>query len=151
MPEIRQRLGALDAQILVECTLHDAEQRLILARMHVDAALGPAVRAVHRRLGAVVVAGIGRAFVKGHGDIRAQRLLNLHVVFRGDEALAAVQMRTELHALLLDLAHLGERKHLKSAAVGQNRLVPVHELMQSAQLPNDFMAGSQEQVIGVRQ
>ena len=60
-------------------------------------------------------------------------------------------MRTELHALLLDLAHLGERKHLKSAAVGQNRLVPVHELMQSAQLPNDFMAGSQEQVIGVRQ
>ena len=44
---ISQHLGALDAQILIERALHNAEHGLILAGMVILAALRPAMRAKH--------------------------------------------------------------------------------------------------------
>ena len=149
--QLRHLLGALDAQIGVERALHDAEQRLILPRLGLHAALQPAQRAVHRVPGAIVVAGIGRTFVKLHGDVRAQRLLNLHGDLRRDEALAAVQVGAELHALVVQLAQIRQRKHLESAAVGEDRAIPVHEGMQSARLLHQLLARAQVQVVGVGQ
>ena len=68
--------GALDAQVAVERPLHDAEQCLVLPGPGLHAALQPAQRAVHGVLGPGIVAGIGRALVKLHHDVRAQRLLD---------------------------------------------------------------------------
>ena len=62
---------------------------------------------------------------------------------------AAVQMGLELHAVLGELAQLGQREHLKSAAVGQYRAIPVHEAVQPARLGDQILAGAQVQMIGV--
>ena len=67
---IRQRLGALNAQILVERALHDAKQRLILLRVVLLAALRPAVGALHVDFRGVVIAGVRAAHVERHADIR---------------------------------------------------------------------------------
>ena len=61
----------------------------------------------------------------------------------------AVDMRPEGHALLVDLAQLGERHHLEAAGIGQDRPRPVHELMQAAERCDALGAGPQHQVIGV--
>ncbi len=54
-----------------------------------------------------------------------------------------------MHALLGDLAHLAERIHLKTARIGQDRPLPVHEIVQIAMRPDDLGAGPQPQVEGV--
>ena len=113
------------------------------------AALGPAVGAVHRVLGGGVVAGIGGADVKGHHDIAAQRMLDIHADLRGNEAMAAVQMALESHAFFLDLADAGKGKYLKPAAVRQDGLGPGHELVQAARLADQVFAGAKVQVIGI--
>ena len=45
----------------------------------------------------------------------------------------AVEMRAEGHAVLVDLAQLGERHHLEAAGIGQDRMRPVHEPVQAAE------------------
>ena len=62
---------------------------------------------------------------------------------------AAVQMGLELHAVFIELAQLGQREHLESAAVGQYRAIPVHEAVQPARLGDQILAGAQMQMIGV--
>ena len=58
-------------------------------------------------------------------------------------------MRGKGHALFLDLAKPRKGKHLKSAAVGQDRAVPAHELVEAAHLPHHIVAGAKVQVVGV--
>ena len=96
-----------------------------------------------------MIAGIGGAHVKGHHDIRAQRVLDVHAHLGRDEAAAAVQMALKGHALFADLADAGEGKHLEPAAVGEDGLGPAHEAVQAARLADQVLAGAQVQVIGV--
>ena len=44
----------------------------------------------------------------------------------------AVKMRTEFDAMRLDFADFGEAENLKTAAVGEDGHVPIHELVQAA-------------------
>ena len=55
----------------------------------------------------------------------------------------------ELDAVFVDGAQRGEREDLESTRVGEDRAVPVHELVQAAHLADDLVAGPQVQVIGV--
>ena len=55
----------------------------------------------------------------------------------------------KLDAVFVDGAQRGEREHLKAAGVGEDRPVPLHELVQAAQLANQLVAGPEVQVIGV--
>ena len=54
-----------------------------------------------------------------------------------------------MHALLLDLAKPCQRKHLKSAAICKNGLIPHHKLMQSAQFLDRLITGTHMQMIGI--
>ncbi len=54
-----------------------------------------------------------------------------------------------MHALLGDPAKLGEGKHLKSAAVGENGAVPAGEFVQSAERVDIFVAGAQVEMVGI--
>ena len=49
------------------------------------------------------------------------------------------------------LAHFAQTENLESAAVRKNRLVPVHELVQTACLLHDVVARSQIEVVRVAQ
>ncbi len=56
-----------------------------------------------------------------------------------------------MHTLLGDAAQLAQAEHLKTARVGQNGPVPVHEIMQVAVRPDNVSARPQHQVEGVTQ
>ena len=60
-------------------------------------------------------------------------------------------MAVEGHTLLRDLPQLRQRKNLESAAVGQNRFFPGHELVQAAQVADQLITGTHVQMIGVGQ
>ena len=60
-------------------------------------------------------------------------------------------MRSERHAFFGQLAQIGQRHDLKAAAIGQDRLVPVHELVQTTQPRDPLRRGAQHQVIGIAQ
>ena len=62
---------------------------------------------------------------------------------------AAVEMRSELDAVLVYLPALGEAEDLVAAAVGQDRLVPANELVEAAAARDQLIARPQHQVIGV--
>ena len=58
-------------------------------------------------------------------------------------------MRLENDATLVELAQLGEAHHLETAGIGKDRMRPVHEPMQAAELGDTLGARRQHQVIGV--
>ena len=58
-------------------------------------------------------------------------------------------MRFKRHPFFRHFCKPVQAEHLKSAAVGEDGLVPVHETVQAAQIFNDLMAGTKVQVIGV--
>ena len=63
--------------------------------------------------------------------------------------LAPIQKGTEFHAVFTDFVAAGKAENLKTAAVGQNRLIPPHEGMEAARLAHKPVTGALEQVIGV--
>ena len=113
------------------------------------AARRPAVGSLHVDLRRVIIAGIGAAHVKGHRNVRSKRLLDVHGRLRADEMLGSVNVALEGHSFLLDGANARQRKHLESAAVCKNRLMPIHEVVQPARFSDQLLARAQVQVIRV--
>ena len=60
-------------------------------------------------------------------------------------------MALKRNALLRHLAQISEAHHLKPAAIGQNRLVPIHKLVQPAQVGNPLGCRAQHQMISIAQ
>lgn len=58
-------------------------------------------------------------------------------------------MRAEFGSLLGELAVVGERKHLKAAAVGEQRACPPVEFVETAGFGDYLHAGTQIEVVGV--
>ncbi len=114
-------------------------------------ALGPAQRQLHRTPRHVLVSGIRRAFIEDHHDIRAQVTLDLHRLFRPHEDFCAIYRRREVDALLLDLAHRAQAEHLKAARVGEDRPLPLHEVVQVPMALDHFSARAQPEMEGVAQ
>lgn len=63
----------------------------------------------------------------------------------------AVEVRAKFNAALRDFPQLIETENLESARIGENTALPRHEPVQPAQFADDFMSGSQIEVIGVAQ
>ena len=116
------------------CSRHSRAQRMVRSTASAQLLGGRVVR---------------RAFVEHHRDVRAEHALDFHGFLRPEKQQRAVQVRTELDAVLLDLADFREAENLEAAAVGQNRPVPIHELVQPAGGADDVEAGPDVQVIGV--
>src|SRR3546814_4381021 len=60
-------------------------------------------------------------------------------------------MAAELHPLLGQLAQLRKAHHLVSAAVGQDRARPVHELVQPAKPRDPLRTRAKHQMVGITQ
>ena len=58
-------------------------------------------------------------------------------------------MRLETHAVCDYLVAVAEAEDLKAAAVGEDRLGPVHKGVESPQPVDELMTGAQVEVIGV--
>ncbi len=92
---------------------------------------------------------VRRTFVENHRDVRAERALDFHRLLRAEEQQRAVKVRTEFDAVRLDFPDFGEAENLEAAAVGENRLFPIHELVQAAGGADDFESGPDIEVVGV--
>ena len=58
-------------------------------------------------------------------------------------------MGFEFYAFFGHFSACSQRKHLITAAVGKNRSVPVHKLMQSASFLHNLHSWAQIQMVGV--
>ena len=61
----------------------------------------------------------------------------------------SVNMTVKCNALFFDFSQARKGKYLKPAAVGQDRAVPVHKLVEAAHLAHHIVAGAQMQVVRV--
>ena len=142
-------IKALCPQILVHIALHDGEERLRGIIVRLIAPFQPSRGALHRLLRLFVRVAVFRALIERHDDVRTEIVLDLHRLFGRKHVIAPVYVGGKAHALVGDIVERSERKHLKSAAVGENGLVPIHEFMQSARLRDELVAGTHIEVIGV--
>ena len=69
--------------------------------------------------------------------------------FRGEEVPAAVDVGLEGDAFVSDAAQRTHAESLVAAAVGQDRPVPAHEIVQAAGVMDALDTGPQIEVIGV--
>ncbi len=99
--------------------------------------------------GALAICGILRALVEGHADVRAQRNLDIHGMFRSKKVRTPVEMRPESHAFIGDFAQLREAVNLKSAGVSQHGARPADESMQAAHAANRLVSRTKIKMIGI--
>ena len=110
--------------------LHDREERLIGPGLCSHTSLCPKVRSGQRLRIGVPVVGL-RALIERHDDIGAQILLDLNGLLRRDAVDRAIQVGAKGDATLIHCALIRKREKLKPSRVGQYRLRPGHESMQS--------------------
>ena len=147
---------------MVHAALHNAEKLLplpakVIAPRHfivmrakmIERAPRPRHREPQALLCARTIRRIFGALVEGHADIRAQRDLHIHRVFRSEEVAAPIQMRPEAHTFVRNLAQLGEAIYLKSARIGKHGARPADEAMQAAHAPDRLVSGPKVKMIGV--
>src|SRR5690349_15081243 len=109
----------------------------------------PPDRALHGLSCVLMADRILWTLVESHKDVAAEG--ELHVYGRlGCEGMGiAIEVGAEDDALLGNLAQAGETEDLESAGVGEDRAGPGHEAMQSAEPPDQLVAGTKVKVIGV--
>ena len=118
--------------------------------MHLGlAACQPANGALGGLLDIFVGCGVFHALVKRHGNGGGEVGLDLHALLGSHENALAVDVRGKVHALLLDLTQGRQGEYLESARVGQDGSVPVHELVKSAHIVDQLIAGTDVQMVGV--
>ena len=169
----RDRLHRDRAQIGLDAALDDPVDRLssrAVLGVPAQAALQPAVRALHRARRVVAGDVKRRALVEHERDVRAERGLDRHRGLRAQEPLTPVQVGAKAHAALLDRedrprrptgrgpaaaldlvgdAAVAHREDLKAPGVGDDRPLPAHEPVQAAELGHQLRSRGQEQVEGV--
>src|SRR2546423_4662876 len=92
---------------------------------------------------------MGNALVEHHRDVAAERGLNFHCDLRRNERSRTVDVILKFNTFLSYFAQFREREDLVTAAVGKNRSVPTHEIVQSAKAFDHVESRPNEQVIGV--
>jgi len=145
---LRQKAGALGAQVLKDATLHDAKQGLVTPRVSSQAAFRPQVRAAHGLLHIVSVVWHG-TLVEHHGYIRAKHLLYLDNLLRRQPMLRPVNVRAKGHARLVYAAEPLQGEHLKATTIGQDRTRPGHEAVQAPQALDQVRTRTQVKMVGV--
>ena len=113
-----------------------------------------APRPIERPLRSVAGARFRRrrfdTFVEHHHDVCAQRDLNLQRSFRRKKMFGAVQVRTKRHTFVGNFAQFAEAENLEPSRIRQNRSRPRHEFVQPAHLADQFVSGTQIQMVGIR-
>lgn len=147
----KQPKGRAFAEIRMKSTLHDPKERLVGAGLGGSAAFGPASGAVDGAKNFFAGFAGRRAFVEAHDAVCSERFLDLHGAFRRKLKQITVDVGSEDDFVVIEPAKIGKTEHLKSAAVGENRAIPIHELVQPAMELHDAFAGAEGKMVGVGQ
>ena len=143
------------AEFRIDTTLDDREhnlivpvQRLGLTEM-LEITLKPSL-SQFKRLGSVLFVSVTwTALVKRHHYVSADNSLGVNVILWSKSVPRTINVRLETATLLGDFSDFGQREHLESAAVRQDRSVPVLKLVKSADLFQGVETRPQIEMIGV--
>ena len=133
----------------VGSSLRDAKERLVLAFFRPQRAFQPAQGTRGRGLEVVRARGIRRAFVEGHDDVGAEKLLHLDALFRGESDQGSVEVVAKRDPRFADLPPVTEAHHLKTPGVGEPGAVPGGKAVQPSEPFHQLGAGAQQEVVGV--
>ena len=75
--------------------------------------------------------------------------MNFRGLFRREQMLRAIEMRTEAHSIVCDFAQFRQTENLVAARVSEDCAVPGHEFMQPAKLADEFVTGTKIKMISV--
>ncbi len=78
--------------------------------------------------------------VQDHGDVTAERLLDGDRALRGEAHDRSIEVRGERHPVVVHGSQVAEAEDLVAAGVGQDRSVPGHEGVETAQPRNPLLA-----------
>ena len=121
--------------------MHDAEERGRTALPRRGPALRPQGRTPDGFLEFAALRRQLHANVEHHRDVDPERFLKRDHVLGREAMFAAVEVRAERHAVVIEIAARFQTEHLKAAAVGEDRPVPGHEPVQAAQFDERFASG----------
>jgi hypothetical protein len=113
------------------------------------AALRPAHRPLHRCGGRLMRSREREALVEDHRDVGAEPRLDVGRALGRQQVARAVEVRLEGGPLFRDDAPPGQAEDLIPAAVGEDGPAPADEAVEAAAAGDQFVAGTQEKVIGV--
>ena len=91
------------------------------------------------------------ALVEHHRDVRSEPRLDVGGALRRQRVRRAVEMRSEVCAVLVDRPPRRQTEHLVAAAVGEDRTIPADKAMEPAAARDQLVAGTQIQMVGVRE
>ena len=97
----------------------------------------------------LVADGILGALVEHHQDVAAEGELDVDGGFGREGVEVAIEVRLEDDAVLGDLAQAAQAEDLEAAGIGEDGVGPGHEAVQSAQFADEFVAGAEEEMVGV--
>ena len=154
--EFDEFAGGLLAEIGIDGALDDAEvvlgftsgERLIFG-YPILAALRPTCGEGEGGGGVFFVAGVGRAFVEKHGDVRTKRCLDVHGKLWSEHHFRAVEVGLETHAFLGDFPSFCERPDLEATRIGEHWLLPGGKIVQATHFADELVAGAEPEVVGV--
>ena len=89
------------------------------------------------------------ALVKDHHDVAADRHLRFNTALGTEKNCFAIQIALKNSALLAHRAGMGQGEDLKSSGIGEHRVIPTHEAMNSSHIPENLRAWTEEQVVGI--
>src|ERR1700681_1448654 len=113
------------------------------------AAESPAGGHLHRLAGTLVGCRELGALIEGHDDVGAEADLGGERSLWREKMQRAIEVGAELHAVLGELAQVAEAEDLEASGVGEDGLVPGHELLHPAKLADGFDAGAEIEMVGV--
>jgi len=116
-----------------------------------EGAFGPPDGSFHRRASGFMADGPGRAFIEHHHDVAAERELDVDGGGRREYVSVAVEVRLEGNAFFGDAAEVGEAEDLEASGIGEYGARPGHEFVKTAQFADEFVAGSEEEMVSVSQ
>ena len=133
-------LCMFNTDIFISCTLIDTKEHLlfidgIIQRVQachfLFAAFQPACGTGYRIFYISTFRRNTNTFIECHSNGRTQIRLNAHAFFGTHKDFSAIYMGAEVNAFFRDFPQCGQGKHLKSAGVSQNGLVPNHKFMKT--------------------
>src|SRR5437763_1065665 len=92
-----------------------------------------------------------RAIISSNCGVASERSLDFHRDLRRNKCGRSVDVILKLNALLGNFSQLRQRKNLVTAAVGQNRPVPGHEFVETAEMFDHLNPRPDEEMISVSQ
>ena len=119
----------------------------ILVRLY--ASVKPSDAPLHCLMDSLLIDHCRYNIIQLHHNITPNRVLNLHRPLRRQLKLSPINVALKGDPLLIERVESPKRHNLKPPTIRQQISIPVHKLVQTADLVQEVLSGLQEQMISI--